>query len=191
MNTQAQRAGQIIRSVHEFVKKRAPLRIRTDIVELIEQTLPLVELQAQAQYVQLLWNPPAGLPAVLADKVLIEQVILNLTRNAIEAMQQIAPALRYLRIRTSYDKASDSVAVEVIDRGHGISQEVADQLFSPFFSTKTSGMGMGLNICRTTIEFHGGKLTHEDNPDGGTIFRFVLPAAPDDNNDEQEPAASS
>lgn len=177
VNTQAQRAGQIIRSVHEFVKKRAPLRTLTDITELIENTLPLIELQAQALYVQLLWNAPTDLPKVLADQVLIEQVILNLTRNAIEAMQQVQPAQRYLRIHASYDPQSDSIMVEVIDRGHGISAETASQLFSPFFSTKSSGMGMGLNICRTTIEFHGGQLTYEDNPDGGTIFRFVLPAA--------------
>ena len=65
--------------------------------------------------------------------------------------------------------------VEVIDRGHGITSEIAQQLFSPFFSTKSSGMGMGLNICRTAIEFHGGTLTHVDNPAGGTIFRFSLP----------------
>jgi two-component system sensor histidine kinase DctS len=76
-----------------------------------------------------------------------------------------------------HDAAAGQVAVSVIDRGHGIPKEVAERLFSPFFSTKAEGMGMGLNICRTAIEFHGGTLTHRDNPQGGTIFTFTLPAS--------------
>lgn len=183
VSAQAQRAGQIIRSVHEFVKKRNPVRSLTNMTELIESTLPLIELQAQSMYVQLQWTAPGELPPVLADRVLIEQVLLNLTRNAIEAMQQVQPVQRYLRVHAYYDEKADTVVVEVIDRGHGISKETAEQLFSPFFTTKDSGMGMGLNICRTTIEFHGGQLNYEDNPDGGTIFRFVLPAVNDNNND--------
>jgi len=176
VNNQAQRAGQIIRSVHEFVKKREPTREQVDICELIQNTMPLIELQGQASHISLQWLPTKNLPKVLADKVLIEQVLLNLTRNAIEAMHETPAGQRNLRIQASLDKEVDQVVVEVVDRGSGISEAIAERLFSPFFSTKASGMGMGLNICRTAIEFHGGKLTHSDNPAGGTIFRFALPA---------------
>ncbi len=176
VNAQAQRAGQIIRSVHEFVKKREATREQVDICELIQNTMPLIELQGQASHIHIQWLPTKNLPPVLADHVLIEQVLLNLTRNAIEAMQDTPTGHRNLRIQASIDIENDQVLVEVSDRGTGIPAAIAEQLFSPFFSTKASGMGMGLNICRTAIEFHGGKLTHSDNPAGGTIFRFALPA---------------
>jgi len=97
-----------------------------------------------------------------------------LTRNAFQAMQSMPIGLRLLRLCAA--KAGSQVQVDVIDRGPGISDGVAEQLFSPFFSTKSEGMGMGLNICRTTIEFHGGQLTYRSNPLGGTIFSFTLPA---------------
>jgi two-component system, LuxR family, sensor histidine kinase DctS len=174
---QAQRAGQIIRSVHAFVKKRDTRRETVAIRELVDSVLPLVELQARRSYVAIEAAVTAGLPPVSADRVLLEQVLLNLTRNAIEAMRNTPPERRTLRILAQVDGAAPAnVIVSVIDHGHGISQEVAERLFSPFFSTKAEGMGMGLNICRTAIEFHGGTLTHHNNPQGGTIFRFSLPS---------------
>ena len=173
---QAQRAGQIIRSVHEFVKKREPLRQSVGIQSLLDGIQALIELQARQSYVSYQTNIPEDLPAVLADRVMIEQVLLNLTRNAIEAMQHIPPQRRMLNVVAEYDAATAQVSVAVIDQGHGIPDEVAQRLFSPFFSTKAEGMGMGLNICRTAIEFHGGSLTYSPNPQGGTIFTFVLPA---------------
>jgi two-component system sensor histidine kinase DctS len=176
---QAQRAGHIIRSVHTFVKRREPTREAVDMHALIEGVMPLVELQAQQFFVAIQTGIARNLPAVLADRVLLEQVLLNLTRNGIESMQQVPPARRVLRItaeRETDPSSPNNVVISVIDRGHGISPEVAEQLFSPFFSTKAEGMGIGLNICRTAIEFHGGTLTHRDNPMGGTIFHFSLPA---------------
>ena len=173
---QAQRAGQIIRSVHTFVKKREPMRTAVTIEELIDNVAPLVELQAQKYFVFIKIDIPDNLPPVLADHVLLEQVLLNLTRNAIESMQGIAPEKRVLRIAAAVDNAiPPNVVVSISDQGHGIPPEVAERLYSPFFSTKADGMGMGLSICRTAIEFHGGTLTHTDNPGGGTIFRFSLP----------------
>ncbi|HYD93692.1 MAG TPA: PAS domain S-box protein [Noviherbaspirillum sp.] len=176
--TQAQRAGQIIRSVHTFVKRREPSREPLAIQSLIEGVIPLVELQARQFFVATQVQVAPGLPDVLADRVMLEQVLLNLTRNAIEAMQDVAPERRILRIVAGRDGEAEqpAVTVSVIDQGHGIPQEVAERLFSPFFSTKAEGMGMGLNICRTTVEFHGGTLIHAHNPDGGTVFRFSLPA---------------
>jgi len=175
---QAQRAGHIIRSVHTFVKRREPSREPVSIQALIENVTPLVELQARQFFVATQLHIAPNLPSVLADRVMLEQVLLNLTRNAIEAMQGVAPERRILRILAELDDESSSqqsVVVSVIDQGHGIPDEVAERLFSPFFSTKAEGMGMGLNICRTTVEFHGGTLAHANNPAGGTIFRFSLP----------------
>lgn len=173
---QAQRAGQIIRSVHTFVKKREPMRTAITIAELIDSVTPLVELQAQQYFVSIKTDIQPDLPTVLADRVLLEQVLLNLTRNGIEAMQGVAPEKRVLSIAASIDAANPpNVIVSISDQGHGITPEVAERLYSPFFSTKADGMGMGLSICRTAIEFHGGTLTHADNPGGGTIFRFSLP----------------
>ncbi|MRX10022.1 PAS domain S-box protein [Pseudoduganella sp. FT25W] len=177
-SAQAQRAGQIIRSVHEFVKKREPLRQAVAIPSLLDGIRALIELQARQSYVSFHTDLPADLPPVRADRVMIEQVLLNLTRNGIEAMQHVQPQRRILNVVAQYHADADQVSVAVIDQGHGIPDDVAQRLFSPFFSTKAEGMGMGLNICRTAIEFHGGALTFRANPQGGTIFTFVLPAAP-------------
>jgi two-component system sensor histidine kinase DctS len=174
-NTQARRAGQIIRSVHEFVKKREPRRESVTVQHVIDGIRALVDLQARQSYVTLQIECPSDLPPVLADRVLLEQVLLNLTRNAIEAMQDIDRERRILRIAAAH--GDGNVSVSVIDHGHGIPPEVAERLFSPFFSTKAEGMGMGLSICRTAIEFHGGTLTHADNPGGGTVFTFTLQQA--------------
>jgi two-component system sensor histidine kinase DctS len=92
-------------------------------------------------------------------------------------MQDIEPERRVLRIEAAHDAGQGQVSVSVIDNGHGIPPAVAERLFSPFFSTKAEGMGMGLSICRTAIEFHGGTLTHADNPGGGTVFTFHLQRA--------------
>ena len=174
---QAQRAGQIIRSVHEFVKNRESVRQDVALQSMLDSILALIELQARQHHVSLQLDIPATLPLVRADRMLIEQVLLNLTRNGIEAMADAQPLRRVLRVVADHDPLAKMVVVQVIDNGHGIPQDVAERLFSPFFSTKAEGMGMGLNICRTAIEFHGGTLSHRDNPQGGTIFTFTLPVA--------------
>ena len=186
---QAQRAGQIIRSVHAFVKQREPARVPLQLQTVFDTVQPLITLQAQPSFVKVQIAIADDLPSVLADRVLLEQVILNLTRNAIESMQQMPAARRQLCIdvaRSITDTHQPAVTTTIIDQGHGIPAEVADRLYSPFFSTKAEGMGMGLNICRTVIEFHGGTLTHAINPSGGAIFQFMLPAI-----DTTESAAST
>ena len=173
-SVQARRAGQIIRSVHEFVKKREPERQVVHIASLVDGIGALIDMQASKYFVAIQTSIGEALPAVSADRMMLEQVLLNLTRNAIEAMQDVAPERRLLRIAAFH--VAGQVTVAVIDHGHGIAPEVAERLFSPFFSTKAEGMGMGLSICRTAIEFHGGTLTHAANPGGGTIFQFALPS---------------
>ena len=170
---QAQRAGQIIKSVHEFVKKSEPKRETVAVESVVDGVRALIELQARQSRVSLQIHLPPGLPPVLADRLMLEQVLLNLTRNGIDAMMDAPPERRILRITASNDEAQ--VSVSIIDHGHGIPADVAERLFSPFFSTRAEGMGMGLSICRTAIEFHGGTLTHAANPGGGTIFTFSLP----------------
>jgi signal transduction histidine kinase len=119
-----------------------------------------------------------ALPPVLADAIMIEQVLLNLIRNAIEAMQQVAPDSRTLSIKTA-PAANAMLQVSVRDSGPGIPAEVVANLYTAFFSTKEHGMGIGLNISRSIIEFHGGKLWHEPGSDRGSIFNFTLPVHPE------------
>ena len=175
INAQAQRAGQIIRSVYDVVKKREPARQLISVQQVIQNAMPLIELQAQALRIPVHYDIASDLPSIMADPVLLEQVLLNLSRNAVEAMHGTTPARRLLQIQADFQLDSHEVIIQIRDRGHGISEEVAARLFSPFFTTKSAGMGMGLNICRTAIEFHGGRLTHGANPDGGTVFRISLP----------------
>lgn len=173
---QAQRAGQVIRSVHEFVKKREVERAPLNIATLIHNIMPLIELQAQHALVHVHYQIDPQLPEVLADKVLLEQVLLNLTRNAIDAMQDVAAERKQLQVHAQLSfTRPDQLLIQIIDHGCGIKDDIAAELFAPFFSTKAEGMGMGLNICRTAIEFHGGSLQHRPNPEGGTIFEFSLP----------------
>ncbi len=177
---QAQRAAQVIHSVHQFVKKREASRALFPIPTLLQSVMPLIALQAQSAHIHVQYQIDPDLPEVLGDQVLIEQVILNLTRNAIEAMHDVAYAKRQMQIHAHVIAdprlpQSQLLLIQVIDQGHGITTEVAEQLFSPFFSTKAIGMGMGLNICRTAIEFHGGSLKYRANPAGGTVFEFTLP----------------
>ena len=173
MQKQALRAGQIIRSVHDFVVKREPTRTQVQFKEIFKNVLPLIEMQAKSYLVNLKTDIAETLPEVMADPISLEQVILNLTRNALQAMQELTQQKREIRIVVG--QIAGMVRVDIIDNGIGIPQEVADRLFSPFFSTKAEGMGMGLNICRTIIEFHGGQLNHHPNPTGGAIFTFTIP----------------
>ena len=112
----------------------------------------------------------------MGDRVMLEQVLLNLLRNAVEAMSSGATAQdrRVLAVRLTQSE-DNHVQIRVLDRGPGIPREIRDNLFTPFFTTKSSGMGMGLNICRSIVEFHRGRLWFEDNPEGGTVFIISLP----------------
>ncbi len=173
LGVQAQRAGRIIRRVHDFVKKREPKLAECDLAEVIDDSIGFIEPVARKRAVRIEREIPGWRPPLLADQVMIEQVLLNLMRNGIEAMSDTPPRERLLVVRVRHKEAQ--VEVAVIDRGAGIADAVMERLFTPFFSTKPEGMGMGLNICRSIIEFHHGRLWVEANPEGGTIFLFTLP----------------
>ena len=115
-----------------------------------------------------------GLPCVLADEIQIQQVVLNLARNAIEAMESATTADKVLRIELEPVGECDLV-VRVLDRGKGVSPDDERRLFEPFYSTKITGLGIGLAISRSIIEAHGGRLSYQPNPNGGAIFQFTLP----------------
>jgi two-component system sensor kinase FixL len=170
---QALRAGQIIRRLRDFVDRREGERRVESVKKLVEEASALALVGAKDQGVRVMFQFDPAIDLVLADKVQIQQVILNLIRNAIEAMD--GSHRRELVIATeSVD--DDMVAINVADTGAGIAPEMAAQLFQPFVTTKRHGMGVGLSISRTIIEAHGGQIGAEPNPAGGTIFRFTLRA---------------
>jgi two-component system, LuxR family, sensor histidine kinase DctS len=179
---QAERAGQVIRSVNNFVRRRDQARERVAAQSLIDAVMPLVQLQAEKSGIRVLTEVSPQLPPTLCDRTMVEQVLLNLTRNGMQAMEGLPPPRRELRIGVQAAAKSDaSLVFSVQDLGQGISPDVAQQLFTPFFSTKAEGMGLGLSLCRTVVEQHGGKLSFENLAQGGTVFRFSLPTTGTDN----------
>jgi two-component system, LuxR family, sensor histidine kinase DctS len=185
---QAERAGRVIKSVHDFVRRREQHRETIAVDVLLDTVLPLVRLQARKSAAQIeitLPAPPARIPRVVCDRTMIEQVLLNLARNGIQAMEEATPLperrlLIAVREAIGADAGADAgrVVFEITDAGPGIAPGVANRLFTPFFTTRAEGMGLGLNLCRTVIEQHGSTLGHADGPGGkGATFRFSLAAA--------------
>ncbi len=179
---QAERAGKVIKSVHDFVRRRDQAREAVEPRDLLNAVMPLVSLQARKLSVTVVKEVDADAHAVLCDRTMVEQVLLNLSRNGMQAMQdldQAVPRVLTLRVRPAASNArSRWVEFAVIDQGAGISADVAAQLFTPFFTTKVEGMGLGLSLCRTVIEQHGGFLGFEAALPTGTIFSFTLPVDP-------------
>ena len=183
---QADRAGQVIRSVHDFVRRRDRTREAVAPQALIDAVLPLVRLQARKLGVSIEVALEDGLPKAMCDRTLVEQVLLNLARNAMQAMDTADnTGDRILRLRVARVVAVGGPGAEdarrwlefsVADFGSGISEEVASRLFTPFFTTRADGMGLGLSLCRTVVEQHGGVLVFEPNSPRGTVFRFTLPS---------------
>lgn len=170
---QAMRAGQIIRRLREFVARGETEREMESISRLVEEASALALVGAKELGIRVRYRFDRKADLVLADKVQIQQVLLNLVRNAIDAMSE--SARRELTVSTEMG-GDDMVETEVADTGSGMSEEVTAHLFQPFFTTKAHGMGVGLSICKTIIEAHGGQIGIRPNPGGGTIFYFTLPA---------------
>jgi len=178
---QAQRAGKIIRRVHDFVRKSEPRRAPCDLSEVVEDCLGFIEPEARKRHIRLACQQDSPLPLIPADRLMLEQVLLNLLRNGMEAMNDTVDAHRRLEIAVRL--GSNEVSVSVSDQGCGIASDIRDKLFTAFFTTKAEGMGIGLSICRSIVEFHRGRLWAEDNPHSptgtGTIFTFSLPLTAD------------
>jgi PAS domain S-box-containing protein len=184
---QAQRAGAIIRRIREFVKRSEPNRSTADVRAIVEDAVGFAEIEAKRRSVTVNTRLPERIEPVFVDAILIEQVLLNLLKNGIDAMRDIPEGQRQLNLHVE-DRGSE-VEFAVADRGHGVPAALKSKLFEPFFSTKRDGMGMGLNICRTIIEFHHGRLSVEDNPGGGAIFRFSLPRGAAANDPDLSPTS--
>jgi two-component system sensor kinase FixL len=174
---QALRAGQIIRRLREFVSKGEAERGIENLPKLLEEAGALAMIGGRERSVRLRYDLDPRVHLVLADKVQIQQVAVNLIRNAIEAMEESTQKELFVGARPAGD---EMIEVYVSDTGHGISPAAAEQLFQPFMTTKAQGMGIGLSISRTIIEAHGGRIWAEPNPKGGTVFRFTLPGVRDE-----------
>jgi two-component system sensor histidine kinase TtrS len=172
---QSERAASIIRRIRAFVRRRESAREEIDVDEVVRDTLALFEGLAARRGIPLRVFLAGDLPKVVADRVEIEQVLLNLLQNAVDAMLDQPGRDRGITVRTSRDGAAVKVAVR--DHGPGLTPETEAHLFETFFTTKPQGLGLGLAICRTIVESHGGRLWAAHNDDGGLTMRFTLPVA--------------
>jgi PAS domain S-box-containing protein len=169
------RAAEVIRRVRALAKNTESQKEPLDINGIIDEVMALVQRELAMRNVRWLTELAPALPIVLIDRVQLQQVIMNLVMNGVEAMQPIADRPHELVIR-SYQDGAQRVAVEVMDTGVGICAESGDKLFDAFFTTKSGGMGMGLSICRSIIEAHGGRLSAANNAGPGARFQFTLPS---------------
>jgi two-component system sensor kinase FixL len=170
---QAERAGQIIRRLRGHVEKSEVERGLESLSAVVEEASALATIGARIDGVQVRYDLALDLPPVLIDKIQIQQVVVNLVRNAIEALQQADR--REITIRTA-GAGNGQQEVGVIDTGPGLPPEIAANLFKPFTTSKSDGMGIGLSISHSIVDAHGGRIWAEQNPGGGTAFRFLLPA---------------
>src|SRR5262245_23081277 len=166
------RACDIVASVRAMFKKEVPQKVPTDINQIIGSVLSIVRVELQKHGVELQTQLNERLPTVQGDKVQLQQVVLNLIMNSIEAMQSVWP--RVLKVQTDQPKAG-IVRVSIEDTGIGIDPSKLDQIFKPLFTTKATGMGMGLSICNSIVESHGGRLWASPAVNRGSIFQFELP----------------
>jgi PAS domain S-box-containing protein len=177
ITAQAQRAGRIIHRLRSFVRKREPRRTLVDVNDAVREAVSFSTPEARRYGVAVALELADTLPAVLADLVQVEQVILNLLRNGIEAMRGMQGGKRLLEVKTT--ARDDWVEVAIRDWGCGVPAEAAGRLFHPFFTTKPHGMGMGLAISQSIVSAHGGRIWTHPAADGGAVFRFTLPVARD------------
>jgi len=171
---QVERATQLVRRLRDFGRKGESERHPEPIGKLIDEAAALALIGARDSGIQVQLLIAPELPEVVVDRIQVQQVIVNLIRNAVEAMES---ERRELTVSAALDGVG-GVAIRVADTGPGLAPEVAERLFDPFVTTKPQGMGIGLSICRSIVEAHGGKLHAEPNPEGGTVFAFSLPTAP-------------
>ncbi len=172
---EAYRAGEIIRRIRNLVNKRQPKQSKVDINDVVQGVINMEESELIQNNICVKTELAENLPLIYVDQVQIEQVVLNLVRNAVEAMSDTTIGQRQLTVKALTNEA-DVVEVAVCDTGKGLLTENTEEIFDSFFTTKSFGLGIGLSISRSIITAHGGRLWAEPNPAGGAIFRFTLPS---------------
>jgi len=183
INAQALRAGEVIRRLRAFVKNREVTREPVDCRRLLEDLRTLAEPDARLHNIQLRIETDTRLPTVYADPIQLQQVVLNLVRNAIDALTEADEEDREV-VLTARRTGEREIEVTVSDRGPGLAMEATDHLFNPFFTTKSGGTGLGLAISRSIVRAHGGRLWHTPNEGRGAKFHFTVPASPDSTGDD-------
>ena len=176
IEAQASRAGGVLQSLRAMVKKHEPEATETELGELVAVAVKLVEMESRNANIRIESAIAPELPFVLADGIQIQQVVLNLTRNAIEAIEGAGITNSVIKVAVA-SSAKNEIAVSVTDRGPGIAPKDANHIFDPFYSTKRGGLGVGLSISRAIVEAHGGRLWSAPNEGGGCVFQFTLPVA--------------
>lgn len=174
IDDQARRAGQVIENLRKFIRKQDIRTQPLDVNAVIRDVWNLIEADANAEGIKLVARYTHDLPVVCADAVQLQQVLLNLTRNSVDAMRKSPHKDRGIVITT--EKDDHVVRILVADYGPGVSPEIGENIFHPFVTTKAEGLGVGLAISRTIVQSYGGSLTFRDNPEGGTVFVVDLPA---------------
>lgn len=173
---QAQRSAEIVRRIRGFVRQRTVGTEDCAVSALVTNALALLQGEMRQRQARAEVRMPADLPPVRGDRVLLEQVLLNLVSNSLQAMQATPPEQRVVEIEA--ELLAGRVHIRVADQGAGIDAALAEQVFAPFFTTKAGGLGLGLNICRTIVEAHRGRLSFADRPGGGTVFTLALEISP-------------
>jgi PAS domain S-box-containing protein len=171
---QARRAGEVLRRITQFVKKGELNRRRVDLNDCIRDVLALLDIEVRKRGIAVALALDAGLPPIEGDELLLEQVLVNLVRNAVEAMETSPAGGRILTV-TSFVRGDKDAGASVSDTGPGLAGDEFEHVFESYFTTKAAGTGMGLAICRSTIEAHGGQIWAENNLRGGATFQFVVP----------------
>ena len=184
IDDQARRAGQVIENLRKFIRKQDIDTQSLDVNRVVDDVLELIEVDAHSEGIPVRVRASDGLPNVRADAVQLQQVLLNLTRNSVDAMRGALGRERGIIIATERG-AAGGVRISVTDHGHGVSAQLGDNIFHPFVTTKRDGLGVGLAISKTIVHSYGGTLNYSENPAGGAVFTVELPAA-----QEQDPAAA-
>ncbi len=179
ISDQALRAGEIIQNLRGFVRRDAPRMEPLDVNRVVIDILELINSDARAEGIPITTELGTALPPVKGQAIQLQQVLLNLTRNAVDAMRDGLRKTDGIQIRTERG-SDDKVSVLVTDHGHGVSMHLEEDVFHPFVSTKAEGLGVGLAISKTIIQAHDGTLFHKPNPAGGAIFGFTLPVVQED-----------
>ncbi|HVY64164.1 MAG TPA: PAS domain S-box protein [Gammaproteobacteria bacterium] len=175
IDDQARRAGQVIENLRKFIRKQEISTQSLDVNRVVRDVMNLIEADAHAEGIPVRVEAAEGLPSVRADAVQLQQVLLNLTRNSVDAMRGGLAKDRGITIATQRNERG-GVRITVTDHGHGVSRQLGDNIFHPFVTTKREGLGVGLAISRTIVQSYDGSLTYTDNPVGGAIFSIDLPA---------------